>query len=92
MELGETLQQAVVREVLEETGLMIVPAGIVEVVDRITQDEGSGCIRYPLCADRLPVPRDRGHATGRQRRGGGAMGRKRELGGLPAVAGHCAGD
>jgi 8-oxo-dGTP diphosphatase len=46
LELGETLQQAVVREVLEETGLVVVPAGIVEVVDRIMPDEASGCIRY----------------------------------------------
>jgi 8-oxo-dGTP diphosphatase len=46
LELGETLQQAIVREVLEETGLVVVPAGIVEVVDRITKDEGSAAIRY----------------------------------------------
>jgi 8-oxo-dGTP diphosphatase len=51
VELGETLQQGVVREVLEETGLVVVPAGIIEVLDRITQDEilldgASGRIRY----------------------------------------------
>ncbi len=46
LELGETLQQGVVREVREETGLIVVPAGIVEVLDRITQDELSGRIRY----------------------------------------------
>jgi len=46
LELGETLQQGVVREVLEETGLTVVPDGIVEVLDRITQDELSGRIRY----------------------------------------------
>jgi 8-oxo-dGTP diphosphatase len=51
VELGETLQQGVVREVLEEAGLVVVPAGIVEVLDRITQDEilqdgASGRIRY----------------------------------------------
>jgi 8-oxo-dGTP diphosphatase len=46
LELGETLQQGVVREVLEETGLTVVPAGIVEVFDRITQDDASGRIRY----------------------------------------------
>jgi 8-oxo-dGTP diphosphatase len=46
LELGETLQQGVVREVLEETGLTVVPAGIVEVLDRITQDDLSGRIRY----------------------------------------------
>ena len=51
VELGETLQQGVVREVLEETGMVVVPAGIVEVLDRITQDEvlqdgASGRVRY----------------------------------------------
>lgn len=46
LELGETLQQGVIREVLEETGLSVVPAGIVEVFDRITQDDASGRIRY----------------------------------------------
>ena len=46
LELGETLQQGVVREVLEETGLTVVPDGIVEVLDRITQDDNSGRIRY----------------------------------------------
>ena len=46
VELGETLQQGVVREVLEETGLVVIPAGIVEVLDRITKDGASGRIRY----------------------------------------------
>ncbi len=46
LELGETLQQGVVREVLEETGLTVAPAGIVEVLDRITQDDSSGRVRY----------------------------------------------
>jgi 8-oxo-dGTP diphosphatase len=51
VELGETLQQGVVREVLEETGLVVVPAGIIEVLDRITRDEiqqdgASGRVHY----------------------------------------------
>jgi ADP-ribose pyrophosphatase YjhB (NUDIX family) len=51
LELVETLQQGVVREVLEETGLMVAPGGIVEILDRIildriTQDEASGRVRY----------------------------------------------
>jgi 8-oxo-dGTP diphosphatase len=46
LELGETLQQGVAREVLEETGLIVVPTGIVEVLDRITQDPASGQVRY----------------------------------------------
>jgi 8-oxo-dGTP diphosphatase len=46
LELGETLQQGVVREVREETGLVVIPAGIIEVLDRITQEEESGRVRY----------------------------------------------
>jgi ADP-ribose pyrophosphatase YjhB (NUDIX family) len=46
LELGETLQQGVVREVLEETGLIVVPGGIIEILDRIIQDEASGQVRY----------------------------------------------
>ena len=86
LELGETLQQAVVREVLEETGLMIVPAGHCGGRRQDHAGRGLGMYSLPLCADRLPVPRDRGHTAGRQRCGGGAVGRKRELGGIPAVA------
>ncbi len=46
LELGETLQQGVLREVLEETGLEVQTDGIVEILDRITPDEASGRIRY----------------------------------------------
>ena len=46
LELGETLQQGVVREVLEETGLVVAPGGIIEILDRITQDEASARVRY----------------------------------------------
>jgi 8-oxo-dGTP diphosphatase len=46
LELGETLQQGVVREILEETGLVVAPIGIVDILDRITHDEESGCVQY----------------------------------------------
>ncbi len=46
LELGETLREGIAREVLEETGLIVVPMGIVEVLDRITQDAASGQVRY----------------------------------------------
>jgi 8-oxo-dGTP diphosphatase len=46
LELGETLHQGVVREVLEETGLIVVPAGIVEVFDRITRENETGRVQY----------------------------------------------
>ena len=46
LELGETLQQGVVREVLEETGLHVAPEGVVEVLDRITREKDSDQVRY----------------------------------------------
>lgn len=39
LELGETLQQGIRREVLEETGLEVEPLTIVEVFDRIVRDD-----------------------------------------------------
>lgn len=39
VETGETLEQAVCREVLEETGLVVRPAGVVEIFQRIMRDE-----------------------------------------------------
>ena len=46
LELGETLQQGIVREVQEECGLLVVPADVVEVFDRIVLDETTGRVRY----------------------------------------------
>jgi 8-oxo-dGTP diphosphatase len=46
LEIGETLQQGMVREVLEETGVTVAPAGIIEILDRIVKDEESGRVRY----------------------------------------------
>jgi len=41
VEVGETTQQALVREVLEETGLHVEATGLVEVFERILQDAQS---------------------------------------------------
>ncbi len=45
VELGETLEEAIRREVLEETGLAVEPAGIVQAFDRISRD-ADGRVRY----------------------------------------------
>jgi len=45
LELGETLEQGIVREVREECGLEVVPQVVVEVLDRIVRDE-DGRVRY----------------------------------------------
>jgi ADP-ribose pyrophosphatase YjhB (NUDIX family) len=45
LELGETLEQGIRREVLEETGLVVEPLQVVEVFDRIVHDE-AGAVRF----------------------------------------------
>ena len=56
--LGETLKEAVKRELLEETGLEVDPLTLVEVLDRIITD-ADGRIRYHyVLVDYLCVIRD----------------------------------
>lgn len=45
VELGETLQAAICREVLEETGLIVQTLDVVEAFDRISQD-AEGRVRF----------------------------------------------
>jgi 8-oxo-dGTP diphosphatase len=45
LEIGESLQDGVRREVLEETGLEVRPAGVVDIVERILRDS-SGAPEY----------------------------------------------
>jgi len=40
LEIGESLHEGVVREVLEETGLGVEPIELVELLDRIVREEG----------------------------------------------------
>ena len=68
VELGESLEQAIVREVEEETGLAIVPVLMLKVVDRIERDSG-GEVRFHyvlvdfLCTRKLIVMGDQLHAA-----------------------------
>ena len=45
LELGETLEEGVVREVLEETGLRVEPVRVAKAFDRISRDD-HGRVRY----------------------------------------------
>jgi mutator protein MutT len=45
VEAGETLQEALVREIREETGIVVRPREVVLVFDRIERD-GGGAVRY----------------------------------------------
>lgn len=45
VELGETLEEAICREVLEETGLVVEAVEIVQALDRIVRDS-EGRVRY----------------------------------------------
>lgn len=57
LEVGETLEQALRREMREETGLEVTPLEILEVLDRIIRDEDGRCryhyvlIDYLCCVD-----------------------------------------
>ncbi len=45
IELGETLEEAICREVLEETGLVVETVDVVQAFDRISRD-AEGRVRY----------------------------------------------
>lgn len=45
VELGETLEEAICREVLEETGLIVETVAVIKAFDRIARDE-QGRVRY----------------------------------------------
>jgi 8-oxo-dGTP diphosphatase len=48
LELGESLVDGVKREILEETGLIVEPQAIVEVVDRLYKEDGRVLYHYVI--------------------------------------------
>lgn len=58
VETGETLEQAVAREVLEETGLTIEVGPIVEVLDRISRDADGRVEHHFVLVDFVCRPRE----------------------------------
>jgi 8-oxo-dGTP diphosphatase len=48
LELGETLEAAVAREVAEETGVRVAPIAVVDVFDRIDLEEGRVRFHYVI--------------------------------------------
>ena len=58
LELGESLEDGVCREVREETGLEVRPLGVLEIFERIMRDDARRA-RISLRADRLHVPHHR---------------------------------
>jgi 8-oxo-dGTP diphosphatase len=57
LEVGETLQVAVAREMLEETGLDVEVGALVDVVERIGRDEAGRVEYHYVIADYLCVVR-----------------------------------
>ena len=60
LEIGETLEQGVIREVREETGLIVKPVKAIEIFERITRDsEGNAEYTTSLSITSAVSPADR---------------------------------
>jgi mutator protein MutT len=57
VELGETLEECVVREMQEETGLDVDVGPVIEVFDRITRDDDGRVLYHYVLVDYLCWPR-----------------------------------
>jgi 8-oxo-dGTP diphosphatase len=56
LELGETLRDALVREVHEETGLRVAIGGLIDVVDAVTRNPAGEVIRHYVLVDFVTSP------------------------------------
>jgi 8-oxo-dGTP diphosphatase len=56
VEVGETLEACVVREMLEETGFIVEVGPVIEVLDRITHDDSSRVLYHFVLVDYLCWP------------------------------------
>ena len=57
VETGESLDDAIRREVREETGLEITPLGVLQIFERIMRDsEGAASARRSAAGRRAPAP------------------------------------
>ena len=56
VEVGETLEACLVREMIEETGLEVTVGPVIEVFDRITRDEGDRIVYHFVLVDYLCWP------------------------------------
>ena len=56
VEIGETLEACVAREMLEETGFEVEVGPVIEVLDRITRDESSRVLYHFVLVDYLCRP------------------------------------
>jgi len=56
VEVGETLEECLVREMLEETGLQVRVGPVIEVLDRITRDDEGRVMYHFVLVDYLCWP------------------------------------
>lgn len=64
LEWGETLKAATAREALEETGLVVEVGGMVEVLDRLIEDDAGRLTHHFVLVDYLCRPRGGSLAAG----------------------------